>query len=103
MSIMKQKVDFYSFRNAFVAMDRANHFPNRLPELFDFLEDCEGYSGEEFELDVIALCCDFAEYGNLAEFQRDYGDEYQSLDDIEYRTIVIGWEDENSPFIIQSF
>jgi hypothetical protein len=103
MSIMKTTVDFYRFRKAFESMGRANNFPNRLPELFDWLEEIGAETCEEIELDVIALCCDFTEYENLSDFQRDYGDDYQSLDDIEYRTFVIGWFDEGSPFIIQNF
>lgn len=35
------------------------------------------------EADVIAICCDFNEYASLAEFQADYGTEYESIEDIQ--------------------
>jgi hypothetical protein len=46
------------FRNHFAAMGRADHFSyEALNLLYDFLEEnIEGY-----ELDVIALCCGYAE------------------------------------------
>ena len=100
---MKTTVNYYDFRNAFISMDRANNFPNRLPELFDFLEEMEQQIGEELELDVIALCCDFTEYSNLKEFQQAYGEEYTDFDSISDVTNVIGWVDENSAFIVQNF
>ena len=100
---MKTTVSYYDFRNAFDNMDRGSQFPTRLPELFEFIEDMERETGEEYELDVIALCCDFTEYANLKEFQRAYGEEYVDFDSINDMGIVIGWVDENSPFIVQNF
>ena len=63
-----------------------------------FEEDCD----QKIELDVIAICCDFSEYENLKEFQNDYGDEYESLEDIENTTTLIKIDDEEG-FIIQQF
>ena len=51
---------------------------------------------------MIALCCEYIEYEDLKEFQSDYGNEYESLEDIRDHTQVI--EIENSDgFIIQQF
>lgn len=100
---MRTTIDFYDFRNAFERMDRGNRFPERLSDLFEFLEDMERETGEEWELDVIALCCDFTEYSNLKEFQAAYSEEYTDFDSINDRTLVIGWVDENSAFIVQNF
>jgi hypothetical protein len=59
---MKQTVYFEDFRTAFHQMDRGEQFtPDGLFALFEYLEDFEQDTGEELELDVIALCCDFAE------------------------------------------
>ena len=55
----------------------------------------------DFELDVIAICCDFCEYESLAEFQSDYGDDYQSIEDITEQTLAIELDD--GGIIIQSF
>lgn len=69
---MKQNVNFYSFRDAFQRMDRMNNFPgNGLSNLFDHLEAYEDETGEEIELDVIALCCDYSQC-SFKEVEQDY-------------------------------
>jgi hypothetical protein len=55
----------------------------------------------QIELDVIALCCDYAEYESLEEFQEDYGEDYESIEDIESATTVIPIDDDG--FIILQF
>ena len=69
--------------------------------LYDYLEQLGDDTGEEMELDVIALCCEYAEYDSLAEFREDYGEEYNTMDNIEYKTTVIMIDDES--FIIRQF
>jgi hypothetical protein len=61
----------------------------------------EDETGTEIELDVIALCCDFTEYENLEEFNKEYGKECETIDEISDYTQVINIDDEK--FIIQSF
>ena len=59
---MKTTVSLYEFREAFRARGRAEQFSYEgLEVLFDYLEQYEDETGEELELDVIALCCDFYE------------------------------------------
>jgi hypothetical protein len=59
---MKQTIDFNDFVNAFKEADRGEQFSLQgLRALFDYLEDYEESTGEELELDVIALCCEFTE------------------------------------------
>jgi hypothetical protein len=59
---MKTTVSIYDFRDAFQRMGRGQQFSyDGLQVLFDYLEDYEAGSGEEVELDVIGLCCDFSE------------------------------------------
>ena len=59
---MKQTINVYDFRNAFYKMGRADQFSyDGLEILFDYIEELEQATGEEVELDVIALCCDYAE------------------------------------------
>jgi hypothetical protein len=100
---MKQNVTLYDFRDAFRTVDRDNNFSYEgLEALYGWLIGLEEDTGEEWELDVIALCCDFSEYKDLAEFQRDYSaEEYGSIEDIENETTVIRVGDEG--FIIQGF
>jgi len=58
---MRTTVDFYDFKRAFEAC-RPEHFSAEgLGILFDGLEEFEDDIGEEMELDVIAICCDFCE------------------------------------------
>ena len=59
---MKKTVSIYDFRDAFLANGRATQFSYEgLQVLFDYLEDYEADTGEELELDVVALCCDYVE------------------------------------------
>jgi hypothetical protein len=86
---MKQRVNFAWFLESFRMMDRYEQFGfDALRVLFDYLEDLESDTGEEIELDVIALCCDYSVY-TLDEFQRDYGAEYQSIEDIANDFVII--------------
>lgn len=66
---MKQSVQFHTFVEAFQAADRYDHQDGKggnftwtgLRVLFDYLESYEEDTGEEIELDVIALCCEYSE------------------------------------------
>ena len=59
---MKTTVSLHDFREAFRSCGRADQFSHEALEvLFDYLEQYEDDMGEELELDVIALCCDFSE------------------------------------------
>ena len=91
------------FINEFRNMGRDGNFTIRgLEALFEYLEDYEDSTGEQVELDVIVLCCEYTEYADLDDFQNDYGDEYESIEDIEYNTQVIMLSDDRG-FIIQDF
>lgn len=58
---MKQTVNFYDFCRAFESIRPDNFSDSGLSALFDYLEQYEEDVGEDLELDVIALCCDFSE------------------------------------------
>ena len=59
---MKQSIGFNQFCEAFRAYDRQDQFTyDGLTVLFDWLEEYEDSTGEEVELDVIALCCEYSE------------------------------------------
>ena len=98
---MYQQIDEYDFVKAFEEI-RPNNFSRAgLFALYDYLEQYEEDTGKQIELDVIAICCEYAEYESLEEFQEDYGDDYQSIDEIEQVTTVISVDD--SGFIILQF
>ena len=96
---MKETITESQFIDRFKAIRPDNFSYSGLRALFEYLEQYEEYSGQELELDVIALCCDFTEYTNFAEFSNDYDDIDE--DDIENHTTVIPVGDE--AFIIQQF
>lgn len=108
---MKTTVNNYQFHRAFEEMNRTSNFTHDgLSALFEYFEQYEEDTGEEMELDVIAICCDFSKYSSLAEFQADYGTEYESIDDIRDNTTVIDIDldededgNEDGSFIIQNF
>lgn len=59
---MKRTVNFYDFHRAFIDMRRKDQFSTEgLKLLFEHLEQYEDETGTELELDVIALCCEYAE------------------------------------------
>jgi len=99
---MFQSITKSDFTSAFHRMNRGEQFSYKgLIALYDYLEQYEEDTGEQIELDVIAICCEYAEYESLEEFQEDYGDDYQSIDEIEQVTTVIPVDD--SGFIILQF
>lgn len=65
--------------------------------LFAWLDELD----EEIEMDVIGICCDFAEYEDIEEFRDNYGEEYKTIEDIEIVTPVIMVDDER--FIVEVF
>ena len=100
---MKRTINGFEFVEAFKELRPNNFSKAGLFALFDYLEQLEDDMGEEIELDVIALCCEYAEYDSLEEFQEDYGKkDFKSIEDIEERTTVISTYSEHG-FIIQQF
>ena len=77
-----------AFRDEFRACGRADQFTyEALGILFDYLEAYEMDSGEEIELDVIALCCDFSEdmpeaIAQSYDIDIEGMDEGQALDEV---------------------
>ena len=69
---MYKTITSSSFHDAFHSMDRQNQFSYEAREaLFAYLEEYEESTGQQIELDVIALCCDYSEYENLEAFYTD--------------------------------
>lgn len=80
-------INFYNFQNAFDAIRPDNFSYHGLRALFDYMEEAEADLGEQWELDVIDLCCDWAEWTSLEDYQEQYSAE--SMEDIEDVTTVI--------------
>jgi hypothetical protein len=101
---MKQTINFYDFQQAFIQHDRHGSFSYQgLKALYNYLEELEEDTGEQYELDVISLCCDYSEYENLEDFHYAYDPhDYPDMDAISENTIMIGIDGGGS-FIIQAF
>lgn len=102
---MKQTVNFTMFCDAFTSYDRHESFTYEGKKaLFEYLEQYEEDCGEEVELDVIALCCEYTEYDNAIEAASQYGEEYKNENDaleyLRYNTQIIEFE---TGIIIQNF
>ena len=92
---MYMRLNLYGFQDVFREMGRENQFSyDGLTALFKELTSYEEMYGEEMELDVIALCCEYTEWKNLKEFQDNYGDEYETMEDVENRFMVISIDDD---------
>jgi hypothetical protein len=80
---MKTTISVYDFRDAFQKAGRQSQFSyDGLSTLFYYLEQLEEDTGEEYELDVIALCCEFAEE-DPKEIAKNYNIDIDGLDDDE--------------------
>lgn len=105
---MIQTVNFNDFRNAFIAHGRENQFSySALNALFDY---CEEWDDGKWELDVIALCCDFVEMSvdevitayNIefdieTDIENDEASKRQTVSDyLEHNTILVAKTDNNS-------
>lgn len=89
---MKQSIGLHQFQDAFRNMGRKDQFSHDgLCKLFEYLEEIEDSTGEEIELDVIALCCDYTE-DSIANVLKEY--DLETLEEIQDRTTVIMVDDE---------
>lgn len=101
---MKQTINFSDFVDAFRAYDRYDQFGYQaLIIVFEYLEELEESTGQELELDVVAICCNYAT-DNWESIVENYLIDLSDFDDeeekqkavIEYlneKTIVLGQTD----------
>ena len=69
---MKTTITESGFRNAFHQMGRGEQFSyEALNALFEYYEEVES-GGEESELDVIGICCEWSEYDSIEELKENY-------------------------------
>lgn len=91
---MKQSIYLNDFRKAFSDANRDNNFSYEGKEvLFEYLERYESDTGEEIELDIIALCCEFSEDApmNIASnYDFDIG-QFDDLNEEEHDETVLAF------------
>jgi hypothetical protein len=99
---MKTTVSSSDFHAAFRAYNRVQNFSYEGRSLlFDYLEGIEDDTGEEFELDVISLCCDFNE-DNPLDIAKNYAidlSDYDIEDDDEVKDAVLEYLNENTSVV----
>lgn len=81
---MKKTINFYDFEQAFRDYDRIDNFSREgLETLFCYLEEVS----PDFELDVIAICCDFSQC-SLDEFIDGFCIEVDDADEEDKRAYI---------------
>jgi hypothetical protein len=98
---MKQTVYLEDFRRAFESTRPKQFSYDALTALYNYFEQLEDDIGEELDLDVIALCCDYTEYKNFQELKSSYLD-VKTLEELTEKTSVIPVENTKG-FIIQNY
>jgi hypothetical protein len=103
---MKTTLSVYDFRDAFKRAGRADQFSyDALGLIFDYFESAE----PDYDLDVIAICCEFSEQSPAA-IAADYSVEIDENDEeiagavlsyLEINTHVIGETDDGKFVYIQ--
>lgn len=97
---MIQTISQTDFTNAFRNYGRTDNFSyEALDLLFDYFNDLETDIGEQIELDVIAICCDYAE-DTVENIISNYSIEIDAdadADDIKQN--VIHYLSENTSYI----
>lgn len=94
---MKQTVNQLAFMDAFHAHGRYDQFGyDALRVLFEYLEQYEEDTGEELELDVIALCCDYS-VDSLEDVAERYGVDLSECEDNQDKLdTVTEWLNDNT-------
>ena len=65
---------------------------NGAKALAEYLEELEESTGEEMQLDVVAIRCDFSEYASLEEWAEKYTGKFDFWEGLEIE--LFGGEDE---------
>ena len=103
---MKKTISNHDFRQAFTDYGRGSQFSaDALDALFDYFQDWEDSTGEELELDVIAICCDWGEYDGayealFPESEENSWSESECVERLRESTVVIELDDS---VLVQNF
>lgn len=103
---MKQSINFFQFCDSFSDTYKNNFTYDGKKALFEYIERYEEETGEEIELDPVALCCEYTQYDDMEELKANYTS-IESMEELEDNTQVIPIYDINGnkteAFIIQDF
>lgn len=99
---MFTKINQSQFIDEFRAHGRQDQFSyGALVALYAHMVDMEEQTGEELQLDVIALCCEYTEYLNFEAYNREYHNA-DNMEDVESMTTVI-YIGKGESFLIQQY
>ena len=88
---MKTTVNEFEFIEAFRRYNRFDQFgATALRSLFSYLEDLEDDTGEEIELDVIDLCCNYS-VDTVLDIAESYRIDIAGMDEEEARNAVLDY------------
>lgn len=79
-------------------MGRDNFSYEGAEALMEYMQGLAEDQGIPIEYDPISLCCDFAEYSGIEEYNKD-GFEYEDIEELEQDTTVIRF---NGGIIVQA-
>ena len=85
---MKRTITVDQFVDAIVGDDYNNMSYDGALALFEYIEDYEDQTGQETELDVVAIRCEWTEYANFDEALEEYND-IRTGAELRDHTIVI--------------
>ena len=98
---MKTTINFATFCDAFNNFSRNDQFSYEAKQaLFDYLEKYEDQTGEQIELDIISICCEYTEYDSVEDCLKEYIN-IPTREALEDRTTVIDCS--NGHIIIAQF
>lgn len=84
---MIQRVNFNMFTDKFIRMGRGEQFSYAgLEALYDYYTSLEDDLGEDIELDVIGVCCEWVEYANEEEMEAETA---LTRRELEQETLII--------------
>jgi hypothetical protein len=96
---MKTTVSNHDFIEAFRQYDRLDNFSfEALDLLFAYFEEYEESTGEEIELDVVSICCDFNE-SDADDIITNYSIDVEGMDDDEKIEAVRDYLQDNTTLV----
>ena len=96
---MKTTVTKYDFERAFADAGRKDQFSyEALDLLFEHIEQMESDNGQEIDLDVVAICCDYSE-DTVSDIIANYSIDVEGMDDDEQVDAVRGYLNDNTTLV----
>lgn len=104
MTYIYTQLSTSNIAHALMADDNAAWYKNydACEAIAEYFEDLAEDTGEAIELDIVAIRCEYSLMDDIADFNKQYDKECETLDDIREFTQVIEIKGQEA-FIIQQF